>query len=150
MQKRAADVICTFANNDRQAIVDAGAIPALIALLGPESSAAVRGTAANTLGALAFPENAVSQVWSVVIAAGAIPLIVDMLRPGHEWDEHLSAAKALASIAGVNNINTWHPGARDLVVAAGAIPLLTTLISQNGVRVDILEETLRKIISAIS
>ena len=149
MQSGAADVLFSVAYKNNQAIVDAGAVPPLVALLGPEYSAAVHGSAANTLANLASPENAVSQAWSTVIAAGAIPLLVELLRPGHEWDDHLAAAKALASIAGVNNINTWHPGARDLVVAAGAIPLLTSLVSQNGIRVDILEETLQKLSAII-
>ena len=149
VQSGAADVLFSVAYKNNQAIVDAGAVPPLVALLGPEYSAAVHGSAANTLANLASPENAVSQAWSTVIAAGAIPLLVELLRPGHEWDDHLAAAKALASIAGVNNINTWHPGARDLVVAAGAIPLLTSLVSQNGIRVDILEETLQKLSAII-
>ena len=64
-----------------------------------------------------------------VVDAGAIPLIVALLRNGIQVDlgyqgMEITAASALDIIA-TNSVN-----ARDMIITAGAIPLLTSLVSQ--------------------
>ncbi|KAG1666567.1 hypothetical protein FOA52_000534 [Chlamydomonas sp. UWO 241] len=79
----------------QDAIAAAGAIPCLVQLLGPGSSADVHETSADALAALA--EN--DHIHSAISAAGAIPALVKLLGPESSADVQIAAAGALYNLA---------------------------------------------------
>ena len=101
------------------AIREAGAIPALVALLhaGAESEAAER--AADALWFLAL-DNPTNQ--DAIREAGAIPALVALLHAGAESEAAKSAAGVLWNLADDNRTN------QDAIREAGAIPLLVALL----------------------
>ncbi|KAG1666574.1 hypothetical protein FOA52_000541 [Chlamydomonas sp. UWO 241] len=112
----------------QDAIVAAGAIPYLVQLLGPGSSADVHETsalaaltalAAHALAALA--EN--DHIHSAISAAGAIPALVKLLGPESSADVQIAAAGALHNLA--DNLDAQHHSA---ITAAGAILALVRLL----------------------
>ncbi|KAG1658971.1 hypothetical protein FOA52_004387 [Chlamydomonas sp. UWO 241] len=103
------------------AIASAGAIPPLVQLLGPGSSAEVREDAAAALCNLAQHHD--NQV--AIAAAGAIPLLVQLLAPGISANVQQNAAAALCHLA-------EHAGNAITIAAAGAIPALVQLLGSGS------------------
>ncbi|KAG1656433.1 hypothetical protein FOA52_006975 [Chlamydomonas sp. UWO 241] len=86
------------------AIAAAGAIPALVQLLGPVSSADVQTAAAGALGHLAAGH---AQNQAAISAAGAIPALVALLKVGdfnHPQDVHRAAGAALRKLPGYRDV----------------------------------------------
>ena len=104
---------------DNQAkVIAAGAIPPLVALLGPSNSAALQNQAAQTLGRLAEG----TSTSNAMVAAVAITPLVTLLRTS---GGALEAAAALARIV-QNDYNAAK------VVDAGAIPIFVALLGPNN------------------
>jgi hypothetical protein len=101
----------------RVAIVAVGAIPLLVHLLGPGSSAKVQRDAARTLVLLARDDES----GIGIAAAGAIPPLVRLLGPASSAEVQQYAASALSFIA-LNSDNVV------TIASAGAIPLLVQML----------------------
>lgn len=113
------------------AAIAAGAVPMLVAML-KSDHLKLQEKAANAVGNLAAGSQ---QSSDAVIAAGALPLLVAMLRSDHGDPYHLRevdyvdrynvrqvAAKALKHLA------KGSQQSKDAVIAAGALPLLVTML----------------------
>jgi hypothetical protein len=115
----------------RAAIVAFGGIPLLVQLLGSGSPAQVQIDAAGTLYRLAVltttAEIATNATKNVVLiaAAGAIPLLVALLKPGSPTDVQRIATAALGALA-VNDETIAS------IVSYGAIPLLVQLLGPSS------------------
>lgn len=103
------------------AIIAAGALPLLVALLQSDKSA-VQEAAAHALRSLAI--GSVSndeQNKEAIIAAGAVPLLVALLRP-YQPEVQRRATQALEGLAEGSQLS------RDAIIAAGALPCLVALL----------------------
>ena len=105
------------------ALAAAGAIPALVRLLGPGSPAEVQSNAARVLVKLA--EDADSMV--TIAAAGAIPPLVQLLRPGSSAEVQEMAAGALRVLSNSNAEN------RAAITAASVIMNMEQLMAGLGI-----------------
>ncbi|KAG1680185.1 hypothetical protein FOA52_000298 [Chlamydomonas sp. UWO 241] len=103
-----------------QEFVSAGAIPAVVRLLGPESTADMQSAAANVLQILASGHG--DQVQTAIAVAGAIPDLVWLLEPRSCADVQEAAARALSELAFSHTQN------QAAIAAAGAIPALVRLL----------------------
>ncbi|KAG1658547.1 hypothetical protein FOA52_004574 [Chlamydomonas sp. UWO 241] len=120
------DVIRKGGDDSLRAIAGAGAVPALVALLRFESGVLVHGMAAAAL--LHLPPVA----GPTIVAAGAIPLLVQLLGPGPPPAAQWEAAGTLMSLASQASVVT-----SGLIIAADAIPLLVQLLGP-GPEADLL------------
>jgi hypothetical protein len=105
------------------AIADAGAIPALVLLLGRESSAKLQEVAAGALRHLAAG-NFHNAVGNIIADAGAIPALVHLLRPDSPGPTQLEAAWALYNLAS-------HAPNVAAIAATGAILALQHLLGSH-------------------
>ncbi|KAG1656678.1 hypothetical protein FOA52_016022 [Chlamydomonas sp. UWO 241] len=107
--------LCHIGDVDRHSdIVAAGAIPALVHLLGHGSPAEVQESAAEVLGTLA--DYAGNTIAVAIADAGAIPLLVQLLGP--DSPDVVHETTALMTLA-ANSV---------AIAAAGAIPSLVRLL----------------------
>ena len=110
-------------NNDNKVLVaSAGAIPFLVALLGPHSSSDVQRSAAYVLCNISL-ENDNNKV--LVASAGAIPSLVALLGP-HSSADVQEPSVNLLWVLSENNDN------KILIAAAGAIPFLVALLGPHS------------------
>ncbi|KAG1674399.1 hypothetical protein FOA52_012926 [Chlamydomonas sp. UWO 241] len=98
-------------------IAAAGAIPRLVQLLGPHSTATVQRAAASALCSLAYGH---TENQSAI--AGAIPRLVQLLGCGSAENVQVASAQALANLA------AWHAVNQSKIVASGAVPTLVQLL----------------------
>ncbi|KAG1653692.1 hypothetical protein FOA52_006415 [Chlamydomonas sp. UWO 241] len=100
MQARAAHALASMIHHGgleaRNAVAAAGAIPALVRLLDPKSTAYVQTAAARALGKLAF-NHTLNR--AIISAAGAIPTLVQLLGPELSADVQYTAAGALRDLS---------------------------------------------------
>ena len=108
---------------NRAAIIGAGAVPQLVALLSGGPDSVVATSAALVLSNLA--DNDANR--AAIAGAGAIPLLVGLLYGGPESEAAANAAWALASLA-IASSECIHANS-DAIAGAGAIPLLVALLS---------------------
>jgi hypothetical protein len=98
-QRQALEALSTLclddAHNSLAAIVAAGAVPSLVQLLGPGSSAEVQALAARALTSLAWDDDIVV----TIIAAGAIPPLVQLLGHGSSALTQQQAVRVLRNLA---------------------------------------------------
>ena len=121
MQAQAARTVrslATGSQHNKKAIIAADAVPAILALLGAEQSA-VQLTAMKTFKRLDPREDG-----DGVIAAGALPLLIVLLR-SEIWTQQVLAAGALTHLANGSQKT------RDDIFAVGIVPLLVTLLRSN-------------------
>ncbi|KAG1676481.1 hypothetical protein FOA52_002301 [Chlamydomonas sp. UWO 241] len=104
----------------QDAIAAAGAIPALVQLLGPDSTAGVQASATLALCLLAT-DHAQNQA-AIGSAAGAIPALVKLLAPNMPAEVRRHALLALCNLA------ANHAQNQAVMAAAGAIPILVQLL----------------------
>jgi len=116
---------------NKAAIMKAGAIPPLVQLLrsGPDECRVYAATALSYLmGAVASEEgpqfcNVADRVAAAIVAAGAIPLLVELLRSGSD-ESKTESARVLQLL--FSNGATNHD--KKVIVAAGALPPLMELL----------------------
>ena len=120
---------CLVCLNDknRQAVFEASGVRPLVALLRAGNKSTAAGEAAGVLGNLAYDGNdepeTLSDRASAIHAAGAIPLLVDLLRPDGDA-ESLTAKNAAAALQNLSLFGEL----RKAVVDAGAVGPLVSLL----------------------
>jgi hypothetical protein len=102
-----------------EAVAQAGAIPALVAILKDGTTGEEKRAAAEALWRIAIGNN---QIGEAVAQAGAIPALVDFLKDGTTGEEKKAATVALGRIA----YNNDQMG--EVVAQSGAIPVLVALL----------------------
>jgi vacuolar protein 8 len=107
--------------SNQDAIAAAGAIPALVQLLGSTNSAGVRTVAARALCNLASDH---AQNSAVISDAGGIPALLQLLGPNMPADAQEAATSAVGNL--VANLGARNSAAG--MDAAGAIPALVQLL----------------------
>jgi vacuolar protein 8 len=119
-----------FGNDaNKAAIMKAGAIPPLVQLLrsGSNECRVYAATAlSHLMGAVASEEgpqfcNVADRVAAAIVAAGAIPLLVELLRSDSD-EGKTESARALQLLFSNGATN------KKVIVAAGALPLLVELL----------------------
>ncbi|KAG1655006.1 hypothetical protein FOA52_008826 [Chlamydomonas sp. UWO 241] len=109
-------------------IASTRAVPALVQMLG-RSDSGLQTIAAELLVNLACMARSAG-VAPAILAAGGVPPLVQLLRPGCSVIEHFHAAIALTNIAdSASN--------KDTIKAAGAVPLLEQLLAEPGANVGV-------------
>ncbi|KAG1667949.1 hypothetical protein FOA52_008321 [Chlamydomonas sp. UWO 241] len=143
VQQGAAGALRTLSKHTENVatIAAAGAIPLLVQLLGTGSEAGAQQSAAGVLSRIVLVEgsapiargvyipSAATENVATIVAAGAVPLLVQLLRPRSGADTQLTATDALSHLARFDEF-------AGTIAAAGAIPPLVHLLGP-GSRADV-------------